>query len=261
MTKYSPHVKWVVLPMHLLGVAAIWTLVTQFSWWMLPAIWLAWFVTGCLGTEIGLHRLFSHNAFKLSSKPLRWLLGWAACMGGQWSPIWWAALHQGYHHPGCDTVRDIHSPIHGKWHAYMGWMCNPNGVAVDMRFAKHLVHDPMQQFLHKNYLKVFWGTLTILFAVLTFKLFLICAVLPVLLAMHQENIVNLFCHTDSWFGYRNFEITDRSVNIYPLGLLFWGQGFHNNHHAKPHDYNFGVKPSEIDICRWVVPLLKCIDKL
>ena len=254
----SPHVRCVVLPMHLLGLLALVVLITQFSWWMLPAIWLGWFVTGCLGAEIGLHRLFTHNAFPLHSRPLRWLLGWAACMSGQWSPIFWTALHRGYHHPSCDTERDIHSPIHGRWTAFMGWMFTLKPTDVNLGYAKDLVRDPMQQFFHQNYLKVFWGTMLVC---LMFGIqgFLIAAVLPVLLAMHQENIVNLCCHIDSWCSYRNFNTKDRSVNILPLGLLTWGQGFHNNHHAKPNRYDFGVKPYEIDVCRWVVPALMWMD--
>ncbi len=257
--KLSPHVRWIIIPMHLLGLVALWMLITQFSWWMIPAIWLGWFVTGCLGAEIGLHRLFSHNAFKLTSKPLRWFIGWASCMAGQWSPIFWTSLHRGYHHPSCDTDRDIHSPVHGNWHAYMGWMFTLKETDVNLGFAKDLVRDPMHVFLHKRYREVFWASI-ILALLLTPKVTLIAVVLPVLLAMHQENIVNLLCHIGTPFGYRNFEINDHSVNIYPLGLLIWGQGFHNNHHAKPNRYDFGVKPFEIDVCRWVVPFLVWADK-
>lgn len=257
----SPHVKWVVFPMHLLGILALWMLLMHFSWWMIPVIWLGWFVTGCLGTEIGLHRLFSHNALSIKSTSLRWLIGWAACMGGQWSPIFWAALHRGYHHPGCDTPHDIHSPVHGHWHAYMGWMFRFGGVNITLGHAKDLIRDPMHQILHKHYLKIFWGTLAVLLVLLGPKLFLIGCALPVLLAMHQENVVNLCCHITSPLGYRNFEIADNSANIYLLGLLLWGQGFHNNHHAKPKRYDFGIKPGEIDICRWVVPALMKLDRL
>lgn len=259
--RFSPPLISIIIPIHVLGILALYFLIWHFSWWYLPVIWLGWFVTGCLGTEIGLHRLFSHNAFSLKSTPLRWFLGWAACMAGQWSPLFWAALHRGYHHPGCDTERDIHSPVRGKWNAYMGWMSSLQESEVNLLRAKYLASDPMHQFLHKHYTKVFWISLSILWLGLGTQWFLIGAVLPVLLAMHQVNIVNLFCHIATPFGYRNFETADKSMNIYVLGLLFWGEGFHNNHHAKPDRYNFGIRSNEIDVCRWVVPALVLLDRI
>lgn len=262
MRDLSPHVRWIVIPMHLLGIAALVILALHFQWWMLPAIWAGWFVTGCLGAEIGLHRLYSHRAFPLRSRPLRWLLGWCACMAGQWSPIFWAAMHRGYHHPSCDTERDIHSPVHGRWHAYMGWMVSLRETDVQLRYARDLISDPLHQFLHRHYLTIFWGSLLALLALLAMVGWALSplVILPVLLAMHQENLVNLLCHLPTPGSYRNFDIADHSVNIYPLGLLIWGQGFHNNHHARPKHYNFGYRPYEFDLCRWVVPALVWLDQ-
>jgi fatty-acid desaturase len=259
MNKMSPYVTKVFLPMHLLGVIALTILITQFSWWMLPAIWLGWFVTGCLGAEIGLHRLYSHKAFPVRSKAVRWVIGWASCMSGQWSPVFWAALHRGYHHQSGDTPRDIHSPVNGNWHAFVGWYFTLKDNDVRLSYARDLIRDPMHVFLHKHYMSIFWVSILVLWLVMGTKLFLIATVIPVLLAMYQENLVNLVCHKN-WFGYRNFDTNDKSVNIYPLGLIIWGQGFHNNHHAKPSNYDFGVKPSEIDLCRWVVPSIMWVDR-
>jgi fatty-acid desaturase len=252
---HSPHVRYILVPIHILGVMALFC--THYNWIDILYIWLAWFITGGIGTEVGLHRLYSHKSFLIKSKIMKWGVGWAACMGGQWSPIFWAALHRGYHHPGCDTNKDLHSPIHGKWQAYSGWLFDLKDNDVNLSYVKDLIIDPIQQILHKHYLKIFWSTLTIFF-IINIHLFFVM-VIGVLLAIHQENIVNLFCHIKSRLAYRNFETNDNSVNIYILGLLFWGQGFHNNHHAKPNRYDFGIKFTEIDICRWIVPAIVWID--
>ncbi len=258
MSDRSPYFSALLIPMHFFGVIAILTLLFSFSWWMLPAIFFSWFITGCIGTEIGLHRLYSHNAFEIKSKSMKWFMGLVSCMGGQWSPVFWAALHRGYHHPSSDTVRDIHSPIHGKWQAYMGWTYSLKHKDVNLGYAKDLLRDPMHRFLHKNYIEIFWAIILFFLLILRLKVFFIAVIIPILLAMHQENLINVVCHKTS-LGYRNFDTNDKSTNIYLLGLLLWGQGFHNNHHAKPNRYDFGIKKGEIDICRWVVPALIWID--
>lgn len=35
-------------------------------------------------------------------------------------------------------------------------------------------------------------------------------------------------------GHRTYENRDDSRNLWWVGLLAWGEGLHNNHHAFPH---------------------------
>ena len=35
------------------------------------------------------------------------------------------------------------------------------------------------------------------------------------------------------FGYRNHDTNDNPTNIFTLGILMWGEGWHNNHHVDP----------------------------
>jgi fatty-acid desaturase len=45
-----------------------------------------------------------------------------------------------------------------------------------------------------------------------------------------------------------------------MGLLTWGQGWHNNHHYAPGNYDFGSGTSgkwwEFDPCKLFLPLLR-----
>jgi stearoyl-CoA desaturase (delta-9 desaturase) len=83
-------------------------------------------------------------------------------------------------------------------------------------------------------------------------------VLPTVLALHLEGMVNLFCHTT--YGYRNFDTKDNSRNVYLLGIFDWGNGWHNNHHYNQSSYDFGTNISkkwyEFDPCRIFIPILK-----
>jgi fatty-acid desaturase len=251
MSHYSSRL---VVPVHLLALLLLF--LAEPTWWMVPCFMAGWFLFGCLGAEVGLHRYFSHRSFELTW--MRYPLTWLACMAGMWSPLAWAALHR-QHHQQSDMARDVHSPIHGRWSAYMGWQFSHDAAAGRARGVPWMALDPLQKWVHRNYLRIFWGTLAPLVVILPPWAALSLLVLPILASMHMENATNLFCHTPGRLRYRTFETLDHSQNIHALGLLFWGQGYHNNHHANPRDYNFAHLPGEVDACRWVVPALVRID--
>jgi stearoyl-CoA desaturase (delta-9 desaturase) len=52
----------------------------------------------------------------------------------------------------------------------------------------------------------------------------------IFLVHHVTWSVNSICHA---FGKREFETNDRSRNEWAVGLLAFGEGWHNNHHAFP----------------------------
>jgi fatty-acid desaturase len=74
----------------------------------------------------------------------------------------------------------------------------------------------------------------------------------------MESNINVFCHTPG-YGYRNFDTKDASQNVPLLGWITWGQGWHNNHHAKASSYDFGTavsgKKSEWDFSLIFLPLI------
>ncbi len=63
--------------------------------------------------------------------------------------------------------------------------------------------------------------------------------------------------THMW-GYRNYETTDDSKNLWWVGLLGWGEGWHNNHHAYQRMARHGHKWWEVDLTYYAIcPLEKC----
>ena len=251
----TPHIKRIVIPIHCLAVVCIFLLSTGFfPWQWLVCTLLGWFCISGLGVAIGLHRLLSHQAFE-TSVAIKRFLAYLGCLGAQGSPIFWASIHRGLHHPFSDTEKDLHSPIHGKWRAYMGWQMRVEPRDVPFRSSMDLAKDPVLKFLHKHYYAIVWGTISFA-AACDYRLALTGLVLPMFLSMHLENMVDLFCHLPA-FGYRNHDIRDNSTNVPWLGYLDFGQGWHNNHHARPQDYDFGGERwFEIDPCRFIVPLLE-----
>jgi fatty-acid desaturase len=249
VTKQIPAVFAVIGPYHIMAVIGLYLAYMDWSWYYLLYFLLGYCVFGGLGDAVILHRYCSHKSIEIRewTKPL---LYWISCLNGQGSPIWWAALHRGYHHAHSDKEKDIHSPIKGKWNAYMGWMFNVNHDTVHLKYATDLLRDKQLVWFHKHYNKVIWATLIILVAINPmFCLWFV--VIPAVFALHSENAVNTLCHLNN-VGYRRYNTKDNSQNVWYLGLFAWGQGWHNNHHQYPKSFDFGTSVSkkswEFDAC-------------
>ena len=253
MLNWPVHIKKVFLPVHALGLAAL-LLLPQAGWQVLWLTLLGWTLFSGCGIAVGYHRLFSHRGFKVA-RPVELFLLVCGAFGAQGSSIFWCALHGGSHNPHADTERDIHSPIHGKFNAYMGWMFKLKPDSISMKYAVDLMRDKAHLWVHKNYVPLLWIPIA-LSALLDWRLALYFFALPMMMAVHQENLVDLFCHTRNVLGYRNHETRDNSMNNIVLGLFAWGQGWHNNHHKRPADWNFGSERwYEFDPCRLIIPLI------
>lgn len=256
ITKQIPYIISIWLPFHIIAIAGVVVSLQQFSWIYLLYFILGWAVFGGLGTAIMLHRYFSHRAIII--RPiLKPILYWIACMSGQGSPIWWTALHRGYHHAHSDKEKDIHSPTKGFWHAYMGWMFTVKHDTVNLKYSVDLLRDGTLIWFHKHYNEVVWISVALLS--LIDPIFCVWFyIVPALVGLHTDSMVNSLCHTPS-AGYRIFETKDLSVNVWYLGLFGWGQGWHNNHHADPRSFDFGRSISklwyEFDPCLLWVPFI------
>ncbi len=71
--------------------------------------------------------------------------------------------------------------------------------------------------------------------------------------MHVTWLVNSASHM---WGYKNYEIDDNSRNLWWVGLLAYGEGWHNNHHAFPSSARHGHRWWEIDVTYMEIRLLE-----
>lgn len=216
-------------------------------------VFALWILLSGFGVGVTLHRLLAHKSFK-TSLAMKDMLSFVACLCVQGSPIFWVNVHRGYHHKFADQQADIHSPIHGKWWSYMLWTIFVKPESLSYKSVTDLARDKWQIFLNKYYFHIIWAIWIWAYIYGTDILFTL--VIAQLITMHLEFCVNLFCHTKLPFSYRNFDTKDNSVNYWLFGILCWGIGFHNNHHAKPNSYDFGSKPREIDFTKYLVRMVK-----
>ncbi len=218
---------------------------------------VAWALISGLGIAVGYHRVFSHKTHDLPAWKENIIL-FCAALAGQGSSITWTAIHRGYHHKHSDTEKDPHSPVaHGWWHAFFGWTLGITEAAnvVNMKYAIDLLRKPNHVWFHKHQMKILWGAPFLVAFFFDWKAALVWFCLPTGLCLLQDNLVNVFGHTKALIGYRNFDTQDNSQNNFLLGYFGWGQGWHNNHHALPAQFNFGVSWWEVDPCVIFLPFL------
>jgi stearoyl-CoA desaturase (delta-9 desaturase) len=248
----------VFLPLIAMGYA-MWRLwgnhVGPLDLWLLLGFWA---FTG-LGISVGYHRMLTHRAFE--ARPVaRLVLLIAGTMSLQGPPADWAATHI-RHHAKADRAGDPHSPLEGFWHAHTAWLVRDRFVRDGLAHDK-LMADPITRFVQKTW----WVWVTLTFALPAAIAFLITGswwaaldgavwggLIRVFIGHHITWSVNSITHM---FGTRPFKTTDQARNNWLIGLLGWGEGWHNNHHAFPKSAFIGMRWYQIDIGGWVVALLK-----
>jgi fatty-acid desaturase len=218
-----------------------------------------------LGITIGYHRLLSHRAFRCP----RWL-EYVIVSGGylafEGSPVSWVATHR-THHRFTDRDGDPHKPADGFWHSFAGWLVRPKVVLSGQsaeQICPDLWRDKLYRFLDLNHsaghallcLIICLGVRAISFCALGPGV-LAANLLGTLLAFIAPFCVNSFCHLEK-LGYRNFETNDVSRNVWWVGILALGEGWHNNHHAVPQSARHGMTASEID-ASWL--FIRALEKL
>ncbi len=75
----------------------------------------------------------------------------------------------------------------------------------------------------------------------------------IFLVHHATFSVNSVCHT---FGKREYETKDQSRNEWIVGLLTFGEGWHNNHHAFPRSAFHGLHWWQFDLSGYIIRALE-----
>jgi fatty-acid desaturase len=207
---------------------------------------MVYFFTACVGMTMTMHRWLSHRSWN----PPAWFqtLGLASATWGlMGSPIAWVALHR-EHHQHADQEKDPHSPLHHPWwkvHFLTMFQPAQGADTRDLLRMKFLV------FIHRHYVAIHLAILLLL-AAWGWK-WLVCLYLaPAALTWHSGGIVVSLNHL---FGYRNFATGDNSRNNLITGFVTFGEGWHNNHHAKPARASFSQHWWEIDLGGILIHLL------
>jgi stearoyl-CoA desaturase (Delta-9 desaturase) len=253
-----------VVPHAFALAALVWLFFRPVGWPELSALVIMWVVTG-LGISAGYHRLFTHTAYRATPRAETGL-AIAGSMAGQGAVVSWVAIHR-RHHQCSDEAGDPHSPnLHGRRpldvvrglaHSHFLWMRRheyPNPI----HYAKDVLRNPRIIRVDKHYYA--WVGLGVVLPALYVGaiehsyLGLISGALwggAVRLVVVGNIIwaINSFLHT---VGERAYQTSDDSRNAALLGLLSFGEAFHNNHHAFPRSASFGLRRAHLDPGYWLI---------
>ena len=217
------------------------------AWYHWAIAFFVYFITGCFGMTMTYHRLLSHASWK-APKWFHYFGSLAGTYGLTGSTIGWVAIHR-EHHVHTDDEDDPHSPAY-KGFLKVQWLSmfdTPNP-----RYVVKLIRNKFHLFTHRYYFLIHLaiaGTWYMIDPMLLVSAYLF----PAMILWNAGSFINTLTHM---IGYRNHQTSDNSTNIPLLGILMWGEGWHNNHHANPNNSSFKYKWWEIDVGGWFIKLLE-----
>ena len=204
-----------------------------------------------IGVTLGYHRMMSHKSFK-APKWLERTLITIATLSVQGGPIEWVGLHR-HHHLHSDQPSDHHNSRKGLWWSHMGWMFQEvPAIAEVPALTKDMQKDPYYVWLEKNFMvpTIVLGTLFYFlggWSLVGWGIFV-----RLVVVYHVTWLVNSATHT---WGYRTYDTEDNSRNNWWVGLLAFGEGWHNNHHAIQSRARHGLRWWEVDVTYGLIQLL------
>jgi len=181
------------------------------------------------------------------------------------SPREWVAVHR-KHHNFSDVEGDPHSPhIEGYWQIMIGnvyyYRREADKDDTMEKYASDLPFDRLDKALLRNGTLGF--SLTGVILVVLFGVFgsgwwgiahgLVALTTLAVVYLLLNAAINGAGHT---FGYKSFE--NDATNLKLLSLVTFGEGLHNNHHARPASAKFSAFRGEVDLA-W--PVIRLLEKL
>ncbi len=222
------------------------------------------YATG-FGVTLGFHRLFTHRSFS-TSRPVEWVLMILGCAAGQSSPFFWIATHR-LHHKHSDADGDPHSPHlsgswwRGFWHAHVGWL-RERGFGYQPDVVRDLTRRADLAWIDRYWLV--WYLVGLLipaavgYAIGGTAYDALIGLLWGGLLRHFLTIQATFCvnSVNHLWGTRPYPTGDQSRNNLFTGIVAFGEGWHNNHHAFPWSARHGLRWWQPDFSWWVLWMME-----
>lgn len=242
----------------IIGTMHVGTLIAPFffNWSALGAFFVMYFISGCLGITLSYHRQLSHKSFT-TPKWLEYCLAYCGALAMQGDPSEWVSSHR-HHHKNCDTPKDPHSPYEGFWWSHIGWVLDHDTTISrvgDRSNASDMAKQPFYNWLCNTYVLHMIASMLALYALGGLPFVLWGGCVRVCWVYHVTWAVNSAAHV---WGNQQYNTGDLSRNNWWVGILAWGEGWHNNHHAFEYSARHGLEWYQVDVTWGVIRLLELV---
>ncbi|HWO24539.1 MAG TPA: acyl-CoA desaturase [Kofleriaceae bacterium] len=212
------------------------------------------FLTLCVGHSVGLHRGIIHRTYE-AHRMVRGALAYVGVLSGLGGPLSWARVHAtrdlwqnradcpryfAYDH---SLARDF------LWNLHLRF--EPADDRADERLPPDVLSDRWLGFLERTWpLHVLLLSVGVL-AVLGPGGVAVCICARTAASIVGHWFVGYAAH--AWGEQRHVVAgaKESGTNVWLLGVLSFGEGFHNNHHAFPRSARMGMRRAELDL-GWLV---------
>jgi sn-1 stearoyl-lipid 9-desaturase len=240
---------------HLGALAAFWP--GFFAWSALAAMAVLWYATLAIGVSLCYHRLLTHRSFRVP-KWLEYSMAVVGTLALQGGPIQWVSTHR-IHHAHTDREGDPHDARRGMLWSHFEWLYRPNEARPTMlerqRFAPDLWSQPFYRTLDNLHVPLQIALGVLLFALGGLPWVIWGIFVRLTLVYHITWFVNSAAHK---YGYQTYATGDKSTNCWWVGLLTFGEGWHNNHHAFQFSARHGLRWYEFDLSWITIRLLRML---
>ena len=231
---------------HAIALTAPW----HFSWQGVGALVSLTWLSASIGICFTYHRMLTHRGFRIP-KPLEYLFTVFGMLASEGGAISWVAMHRIHHMQSDRSGKDLHTPKDGFLWSHLGWVLTRIGMdyrEMERRYAPELVADPVHRLLNRVHVLPNVALGFALYAWGGWSLVVWGVFLRLVVGLHSTWLVNSAAHV---WGYRTYDTPEGSRNLWWVGLLAWGEGWHNNHHAFQRSARHGLAWWELD-ATWLV---------
>jgi stearoyl-CoA desaturase (delta-9 desaturase) len=202
----------------------------------------------------GYHRYFSHRTFR-TGRAFQCLLAVLGATATQKGALWWAGHHRIHHRYSDRPGRDVHSPRDGFWYSHQGWIFDGRFDASPLDQVRDFARYPELVWLNRWHVVPPIAMAALLALVGGASAVVWGYVVSTVLLWHATYSINSLAHR---FGTRRYDTPDDSRNNWLLGLLTFGEGWHNNHHHYCASARQGFFWWEIDVTYYLLRALAAL---
>jgi stearoyl-CoA desaturase (delta-9 desaturase) len=201
--------------------------------------------------------MLTHRGLRVP-KPLEYLFTVIGMLASEGGAITWVAMHRVHHMQSDRPGKDFHTPKDGFWWSHCGWIVSDIGYTrreLESRYAPELVADPIHRVLNRLHLVPNIALGIALFAWGGWSYLVWGIFLRLVVGLNATWFVNSAAHV---WGYRTYHTPEGSRNLWWVGLLAWGEGWHNNHHAFQRSARHGHEWWELDLTWAAIRVLAAV---